>query len=155
MKIKEVLATKGQRIVTVPPNSRVDHIPRLFDERHIASAVVVDAGGKPLGIVTDRLLIRALARRGAEALHLSVADIMESPAPHCTPQQSVQEALRYMTEHRVRHLLVLDQGRMAGLVSIGDLVKHRLLDAELESKVLRELALGQLVRTEEPATVKA
>jgi CBS domain-containing protein len=144
MKIKDVLASKGSRVVTVRPNKRVDKLPELFDDRNIASAVVVDASNRPLGIVTDRLFMKALARRGLEMMQLAVSDIMESPAPSCSPEHTVQHAMRLMTDMRVRHLVVMEGDKMLGVVSIGDLVKCRLQEAEMESRVLRELALGHI-----------
>jgi CBS domain-containing protein len=144
MRIKDVLASKGRGVVTVRPNKRVDKLPKLFDERNIASAVVVDASNRTLGIVTDRLFMKALARRGVAMLECSVADIMESPVPSCSPDHTVQDAMRLMTDLRVRHLVVRDDGKMLGIVSIGDLVKFRLEEAEMESKVLRELAFGHM-----------
>ncbi|HZA02092.1 MAG TPA: CBS domain-containing protein [Hyphomicrobiaceae bacterium] len=144
MKIKDVLASKSSSVVTVRPNKRVDKLPKLFDERNIASAVVVDALNRTLGIVTDRLFMKALARQGVTMLECAVADIMESPAPSCSPEHTVQDAMRLMTDLRVRHLVVRDNGKMLGIVSIGDLVKFRLEEAEMESRVLRELALGHI-----------
>jgi CBS domain-containing protein len=144
MKIRDVLGDKGRHVVTVWPDKQLDHIPRIFDERNIASVVVVDHAGKPLGIVTDREVLRALARHGTAALGRPVSEVMQSPAPSCGPDDTVNDVLRIMTETRVRHVLVLEDRAMAGLVSIGDLVKFRLKDAELENRVLRELALTRL-----------
>ena len=144
MRISDVLAAKGRRVVTIRPEKRLDQIPTLFDDQSIASVVEADVHGRPLGIVTDRLFIRAMARHGMRAMELTVADAMETPAPSCSPADSVSEALRLMTEQRVRHLIVIEHGHMAGIVSIGDLVKNRLHDAELESKVLRDMALRQM-----------
>jgi CBS domain-containing protein len=144
MKIKDVLASKASGVVTIRPNKRVDKLPKLFDDRNIASAVVVDASNRTLGIVTDRLFMKALARQGVAMLQLAVADIMESPAPSCSPEHTVQDAMRLMTDLRVRHLVVRDDDEMLGIVSIGDLVKFRLEEAEMESKVLRELALARM-----------
>lgn len=144
MKVSDILAAKGSRVVTVWPSRHLDQILRLFDERGIASAIVVDAGDRPIGIVTDRIAMRQIARRGADALLMEASAIMEAPAPFCSPDTRVSEAMRRMTEERIRHLLVVDGERMVGLVSIGDLVKTRLSDAELESRVLRDMALGHL-----------
>jgi signal-transduction protein with cAMP-binding, CBS, and nucleotidyltransferase domain len=142
MKIKDVLVSKGSRVVSIRPNHLVNRLPNLFDDRNVASAVVVDASNRTLGIVTDRLFMKALARRGIAMLQLTAADIMESPAASCSPQHSVQEAMRLMTDMRVRHLVVMDDGQMVGVVSIGDLVKCRLQESQMENKVLRELALA-------------
>lgn len=144
MRISDVLAEKGGHVATVWPDSRLDHVTRLLDARNIASVVVIDHEGRQLGIVTDRELVRALARHGASALELRAGQIMMSPAPACSPDDTVGEVLRQMTENRVRHVLVLRGGAMLGIVSIGDLVKIRLTDAELENRVLREMALARL-----------
>ena len=144
MKISDVLADKGAHIVTVWPDKRLDQIPSLFDERNIASVVVVDRAARPVGIVTDRELVRALARHGVGALDFPVSRVMLSPPPSCSPEHSVSDVLRQMTENRVRHVLVMRDNAMAGIVSIGDLVKIRLNDAELENRILREMALARL-----------
>lgn len=144
MKISDVLSVKGPRVVTTWPSKRISQVLRVFDERNIASIVVTDGMGNPVGMVTDRLVLRALSRHGAEALDMTAADVMLSPAPSCTMETTVSDALRFMTDERVRHLVVLEDGRIAGLVSIGDLVKARLQDAEMEGRVLREMALSHL-----------
>ena len=145
MKISDVLADKGGHVVTVWPDKRLDQVPLLFDERNIASVVVVNHADRPVGIVTDRELVRALARHGVAALELPVSHVMLSPAPACAPNQSVGYVMRLMTESRVRHVLVMRDDKMVGIVSIGDLVKIRLSDAEMENRVLREMALARLV----------
>jgi CBS domain-containing protein len=144
MKISDVLHEKGRHVVTVWPDKHLEQIPRLFEERNIASVVVVDHEGRPLGIVTDREILRAIARRAAAAFADTVAAVMVSPAPTCSGEDTVTAVLRQMTDNRVRHVLVMRNGELAGLVSIGDLVKFRLQDAELENRVLRELALNRL-----------
>ncbi len=149
MKVSDILSVKGARIETVQPQLSVAHALRHLDERSIASVVVTDAEHRPIGLLSDRLLIRLLARRGEAAFHLTVGEVMAAPAPSCAPDMSVQEAMRRMTDERVRHLVVLsDDGHMLGIVSIGDLVKSRLIDADMESRVLRELALSRLAAAE-------
>lgn len=144
MKISDVLADKGRRVITVWPEKSLGQIARLFDERNIASVVVTDYAERPLGIVADRDILRALARRGAAALELGVTEAMQSPPPSCALDDTVNEVLRFMTENRARHVLVMRGGKMVGIVSIGDLVKARLKDADLENSVLREIALSKL-----------
>lgn len=144
MLVKDVLKAKGRRIVSVPVFRTVGQILSLLAENNISSVVVSGSNGKPKGIVTDRLLIRVLARRGADGLALTAADVMESPAPACEADDSIQEALWLMTDRRVRHLIVEEGGEAAGLVSIGDLVKYRLRDSELEGRVLRDMAYARL-----------
>jgi len=144
MKIRDVLIAKGSQVETVFPSRPLNKVLKLFDERHIASVVVVDTDHKPLGIVTDRRVIELLARKGEAAFNLTATDAMLTPLPVVSPAAGVQEALRHMTTDRVRHLVVMDGDRMIGLISIGDLVKWRLKDAELESKVLRDMALTRM-----------
>jgi CBS domain-containing protein len=144
MRIRDVLADKGGHVVTVWPDRRLDHVTQLFDQRAIASVVVVDHAGRPVGLFTDRELVRALARFGVAALELAVGQVMLTPAPSCRPDDTVSDVLRLMTDKRVRHVLVLQDNVMVGIVSIGDLVNVRLDDAELENRVLREMALARL-----------
>ena len=144
MIIRDVLKSKGSGIETVQAHRPVSEILQLFDERNISSVVVASPDGKPVGIVTDRLLIKALAHRGSSALSLRAADVMVAPVPACAPDDSIQDALGIMTERRIRHLLVECAGESVGLVSIGDLVKFRLRDRELEARVLRDLAYAHL-----------
>jgi CBS domain-containing protein len=149
MRIKDVLASKGSRVVSIRPNHLVGKLPKLFDDRNIASVVVVDSSNRAIGIVTDRLFILALARRGIATLQQTAADIMEAPAPFCSPQHSLHDAMRLMTDMRTRYLVVVDDGMLVGVVSIGDLVKCRLQEAEMETKVLRELAWGHITAATE------
>lgn len=144
MRISDVLADKGGHVVTVWSDTRLGYVTQLFDTRKIASVVVTDRSGRQVGIVTDRELVRALARHGAQALELRASQVMLSPALACGPDDTVGEVLRLMTDNRIRHILVLRDAAMLGIVSIGDLVKIRLTDAELENRVLREMALARL-----------
>lgn len=142
MRIKDVLAAKGREVATLWSNRSLRDAVRLFDERAIASVVVTDPRGEPMGLVTDRAALRALARRGADALDEPVTKVMAHPFPTCAPDEAVSSALRTMTDDRVRHLVVMEGERMVGVVSIGDLVKIRLDDADLERRVLSERAIG-------------
>jgi predicted transcriptional regulator len=141
MRINDVLDLKGHRVETVWPWRSVGDIPRLFVDRNIASVVVIEGADRPIGIVTDRLLLRALAERGTEILSLTAKDIMQSSPPSCAPTDSIGHVLDVMTEKRVRHMLVMADTKMLGIVSIGDLVKYRLRDAEMETRILRDAAI--------------
>ncbi len=144
MKIAEVLERKGSRVVTVWTTRPLRDVVAIFDERKIASVVVTDPDDAPRGIVTDRAVLHALALRGAAALNEPVTAAMQVPPPICQAQDPISKVLRRMTDDRVRHVVVMSQGRMVGLVSIGDLVKIKLDDADIEGRVLRERALGQM-----------
>ncbi len=145
MKIRDVLAGKfWHGLISVRPEKPVMTLPAKFAEHNISSVLVMDARDRLHGIVTDRIFLAAMAQYGHRFADLKAVDIMQSPAPTCLPGDLVDEAMRRMTNDRVRHLVVMDAGRISGIVSIGDLVKARISDAEMESKVLRELALGQI-----------
>ena len=155
MHIADVLATKGRRIETVWPSQPVRDLPRLLIERNVASLVVVSADGRPLGMVTDRLLLEVIAKTGGELGLLTVREIMIAPPPACRPDDTVMGMLARMTDERVRHLLVLERDHMVGLVSIGDLVKHRLRDADMETRILRDMALAHLASSDRAGTDRA
>lgn len=144
MRIEHVLVQKGSRVETLWNTKFLRDAIALLHERNIASIVITDPRGTPIGILTDRDVIRALAQHGTAALDDRVTEAMNALLPVCSRNQTVSEVMRYMTDKRVRHVVVKDADRMIGLVSIGDLVKIRLDDAELEGKVLRERALGQM-----------
>lgn len=144
MKIKDVLAEKGARVETVYPAMRIDWILKLLDEQNIASVIVTDANHRPVGLVSDRELLKLIARKGAAGLGMQAADAMLTPVPACSRETTIAAAFRLMTDNRVRHLIVMDGPAMVGIVSIGDLVKYRQKDAELEARVLRDLALTRL-----------
>ncbi len=117
---------------------------KLLTTLDIASVVVISPDKRPLGIVTERQLIRMIFRRGNDPLHhpldLVAADVMETPVPVCSPNNSVRYAMRQMTERRTRHLIVKEAGVMQGIVSIGDLVGYHIHNTELENRVLRDVA---------------
>ncbi|MFM1813398.1 MAG: hypothetical protein RLZ98_93 [Pseudomonadota bacterium] len=144
MLIRDVLAHKGTRVIGIWANKSLKDALGLLEERNISSAVVINFENRPIGLVTDRRLLSAVARHEARAFELSVADVMMTPPPTTALETTVAAAMRQMTDERVRHLVVMDGSRLAGVVSIGDLVKCRLDDFEAETKVLRDLALAQL-----------
>jgi CBS domain-containing protein len=144
MRISQVLDQKGSRVEILWSTHALRDAVKKLDERNIASVVITHPRGMALGILTDRDIIRALARRGSLALEEPVSEAMRTPLPVCGRSDTVADVLRYMTDKRFRHVVVKEDDRIVGLVSIGDLVKIRLDDAELESKVLRERALGQM-----------
>ena len=144
MTLAEVLAAKDRSVVTLWTNHTLADAMKLFDERAISSVVIVDPERRPLGLVTDRNAVHAIARHGGNALGMGVTHVMTTPVPACAPGMAVAQALARMTHDRLRHLIIIDGDAMAGIVSIGDLVKVRLDDAEVEGRVLRDMALGHM-----------
>ena len=144
MTIQEIIKDKGSQVVAIwPEHTLADAIVRC-DENNISSVVISSHDGAPIGILTDKDALRALARHGVKAMQMPVTQAMRSPPPTCSLQESVTDVLHRMTWDRVRHVLVMDASRLVGLVSIGDLVKSKLRDADIESRVLRERALSRL-----------
>lgn len=144
MRIVDVIDRKGQRVVGIWANRLLKDALALLDAENIASLVVTEPNGRPVGILTERDIIHALARRGPEVLSDPVGLSMRSPPPVCSIDDTVSAVMRAMSDRRYRHAVVMQGGRMAGVVSIGDLVKIKLEDAEIEGRVLRERALGHM-----------
>jgi CBS domain-containing protein len=106
----------------------------------MGSLVVEDFFGAAIGLVTERSITEALDRIGPRAVDLTASDLMRAPIPTCRPDSTVRAAMAQMTSLRTRHLVVTDNVTTYGIVSLGDLVKWRLQDAELENSVLRDMA---------------
>jgi CBS domain-containing protein len=137
MNIEAILETKGGEVVTVACDTPVREAVALLAERRIG-ALPVMKDGAVVGIMSERDVIYCLARDGAEMLDWPVERTMTSPIFSAEPRMPVLAALGLMTERRIRHLPVLDGGRLVGLVSIGDLVKHRMDRIEAEAAALRD-----------------
>lgn len=129
MYITDVLRAKGSDVATVAPNSTVTELLTALAERNIG-AVVVAEGAQPVGIVSERDVVRRLYERGAGILNWPVSQIMATPIVSCAPGDTVDSLMVTMTERRIRHLPVVDDGRLVGIVSIGDVVKHRVAQLE-------------------------
>lgn len=136
MTIATILGEKGHKVVSVAGDRTVAEAVALLAERRIG-AVPVIAGDAVIGIFSERDVIYSLEREGQGALDRRVADVMTAPAITVTPDESILAALALMTRRRIRHLPVIDGGRCIGLVSIGDLVKHRIERIESEAEAMR------------------
>ena len=143
MKVRTILDTKGRRVVTIRPDASVSTaVHRLVLER-IGALVVSEDGHKVAGIISERDIIQSLAKSGPDLLTSGrrVAELMEHNVITCTPDDTVQQVMAEMTRRRVRHLPVIEDGGLVGIISIGDVVKSRLEEVELEANVLREAYL--------------
>lgn len=140
MLISDVLRQKGSDVVRVVSTDSVASAVQKLSERRIGAVVVEDQWMKLVGIFSERDLLNAVARRGAHVLDLKVQDLMTSHVITCHPSDRIDAALGLMVMRRIRHLPVVDQGALKGMISIGDLVKHRLDEKELEANTLREIS---------------
>ena len=139
MRIQSILETKGGRVEAIDRRVRVEDAVRTLADLGIGSLVVRD-GAVVAGIVDERDIMYGLAKHGRAAFDLPVSELMRREPVTCTPDQKVREVMGLMTARRVRHVLVIGPLGPCGIVSIGDLVKHRLEEAELEVSVLRDYA---------------
>ena len=138
MSVKEILNKKGARVLTVPQATAIpDAIERMKREK-IGSLVVSDNGRDIHGIISERDVLIALAERGAGLLTMTVADIMTRRVESCTPEDNIKNVMAVMTQHRFRHMPVVGNDGLCGIISIGDVVKQRLEDSEIEANVARE-----------------
>jgi CBS domain-containing protein len=140
MLIADVLRHKGHEVVSVHAVDTVADAVHKLADRKIGALMVADQWMKWVGIFSERDFVNAIADRGAAALDLPVRTLMTSPIVFCQSSDRLDAALAKMTVARIRHLPVLDNGELKGIVSIGDLVKHRLDEKELEANVLLELS---------------
>jgi CBS domain-containing protein len=132
MLIVTVLRAKGDFVATIPPDATVRDLLELLAEQRIGAAVVT-ADGAIAGIVSERDVVRRLADDGGALLDRQVAEIMTADVVTCTPETSVEDLARTMTERRIRHVPVVDaEGALVGIVSIGDVVKTRISELEGE-----------------------
>jgi CBS domain-containing protein len=136
MTIAAILAGKGGEVVSVPVSASAQAAMATLAERRIGALPVMD-GESIAGIFSERDVLYAIARDGAAALDRPVADLMTTPPISVGPAESVIGALALMTRRRIRHLPVLEGGRLVGFVSIGDLVKHRIERIEAEAEAMR------------------
>ncbi|HWT09335.1 MAG TPA: CBS domain-containing protein [Roseomonas sp.] len=137
MNIKDILRHKGEDVFSVGPGEDVTAVASALAQHRIGAALVRDQQGDVLGIISERDIVRAVAREGAAALSHTARDLMTVDLHTATLATSIAEGLALMTQHRCRHLPVMEGGRLAGMVSIGDLVKARIAEAENEAESLR------------------
>ena len=138
MNVEHILAAKGRDVLTIEPDRTLAEAARALTERKIGAVEVTDAGRAVLGILSERDIVRAVAREGAAALDHPVSRYMTAKVVTCTGHSSINELMEVMTERKFRHVPIVENGRLAGIISIGDVVKHRVAEIETEHQALRE-----------------
>ncbi|MPZ96898.1 MAG: CBS domain-containing protein [Propionibacteriales bacterium] len=131
MRINQVLQTKGANVITIVPEATVRDLVALLNEHNLGALVVTTDGTTVQGIVSERDVVRRLAS-DPDVLDAPVSDIMTAEVRSCEPGESVDHLMHLMTEHRIRHVPVLVDGGLAGIISIGDVVKSRIGELEFE-----------------------
>lgn len=146
MRVGGLLERKGSLIVTIREHETVAQAARLLVQHNIGALPVVDSTGAPVGLISERDLVKVLDGKEVEVRSLPASRVMRTPAPSCSEGDTVQEVMGRMTRNRLRHLLVVTDQDLVGVISVGDLVKHRLEELETETGVLRDYVAGQRAR---------
>jgi CBS domain-containing protein len=137
MSVESILRRKGADVATIAPDASVKRAANWLQAKNIGSLVVA-SGNAVLGLISEREIVHAIARYGETATSMPVSEIMRRGVVTVTPTATISHVMSLMTRHRVRHMPVLRDGKLAGIISIGDVVKHRMDDLELENNVLRD-----------------
>ncbi len=143
MTVSKILQSKGSAdVVTVRPDAKVSDAARLLSEKRIGSLVVSTSGDVAEGILSERDIVREIGRRGPACLEDQVADMMTTKLVTATKSQKSDEVLAKMTGGRFRHMPVVEDGKMVGLVTLGDVVKYRLSEVTAENEALEGMIMG-------------
>jgi CBS domain-containing protein len=137
MNIQAILDRKGAEVITILATGTVRNAADRMRERSVA-ALVVKSGEAIAGLISETGIVHAVSRHGERALSMAVPEVMTHATITVAPEDSLKRAMSLMTHYRVRHLPVIANGKIVGIVSIGDVVKYRLEDLETESNVLRD-----------------
>jgi len=137
MTVRSILNTKGHQIVSVEPDAKLAAAVKLLGEKKIGAVLVMNQS-RLEGILSERDIVRALGERGAGALEEPVAQVMTRKVVTCKETDTVAELMEMMTSGKFRHLPVIDNGKVVGLISIGDIVKRRVQEYESEQEALRD-----------------
>jgi CBS domain-containing protein len=136
--VQMILSRKGSTVFTVEPTATIGYAAKFLAEHGIGALVVTGAEGRTIGIISERDIVRAISNHGAAALDTQVAEIMTRKVVSCSKQDKLVDIMQQMTTGHFRHMPVLDDGRLIGIISIGDVVKRRIEQIEQESHQLRE-----------------
>jgi predicted transcriptional regulator len=138
MTIESILRRKGTNVTTIAPEASIKRAADWLRAKNIGALVVMRENAV-LGLVSEREIVHAFSRYGEAAASMPVKEVMQYGVTAVSPDESINRVMNLMTHHRVRHMPVLRGGQLVGIVSIGDVVKHRLEDLELETNVLRDV----------------
>lgn len=137
MTVAQILNAKGRGVITAQPGDTVLAVAQLLAAKKIGAVVIVDAQGRIEGIVSERDIVRAVALGGPKALDKPVKEFMTAAVRTCSPRDTEAELMSLMTAHRVRHLPVVEAGKLGGMISIGDVVKNRIEAIEREAEEMK------------------
>jgi CBS domain-containing protein len=142
MRVADILKSKGTAVMTVRPTESIGGLAQRLRLAGVGAMIVSRDGHSLDGIITERDIAYALPEHLDDLPEMRVSNLMTGTVVTCSPQDSIADVARIMTVHRIRHLPVKEGGRLVGVISIGDVLKHRLTEIELEASVLRDLAIA-------------
>lgn len=140
--VKSILERKGTEVVVSPPGATIGAVARQLVENRIGAVVISRDGMTVEGLYSERDLVNHISKYGPTILDNPVSSLMTRGVPSCSPGDNLKDIMRVMTQRRTRHLPVIEEGRLAGIISIGDVVKSRLEDMQLEANVLRDYTIA-------------
>ena len=143
MYVSQILKNKGTKVITAQADDTVEHATSQLARERIGAVVVVERGDRIAGILSERDIAYGLARHGHDLLKLRVSDLMTRQVATCSLEDDTETLMQMMTDRRVRHLPVLQGGTLAGIISIGDVVKARLSEMAVEMNELRDYVAGK------------
>ncbi|HEX4827667.1 MAG TPA: CBS domain-containing protein [Xanthobacteraceae bacterium] len=138
MHVKNILSAKGSNVVSIEPTATLETAVRTLVERKIGALLVLGPDRRVIGILSERDIVRVLAQQGAGALAQPLSQVMTRKVVTCSPSETIGVIMERMTEGKFRHVPVIEQDQVVGVVSIGDVVKYRLQEMEHESAALRD-----------------
>ena len=142
MKVATILKTKGDKVVTVHPDATIATVIQSMKLEGVGAVIVSPDTVNLEGLITERDIVLGLGQHGGEVLAMLARELMNRSAATCAPESDIKEVMAEMTRRRTRHLPVLEHGRLRGMVSIGDVVKNRLEEAQMEIDVLRDVYIA-------------
>ena len=143
MKVANILSAKGDKVMTVRPTETIVLLAQRLRMERVGAMIVSEDGKRIDGIISERDVTHGVAEHGASLPDMRVSDLMTRGVITCSPSDTIADIARTMTQHRVRHLPVQQDGELIGIVSIGDVLKHRLDEMQLEASVLRDYAISR------------
>ena len=143
MSVSEILKTKGTNVVTIQPSAGIEAAAKVLRDHKFGALIVADKGGSMLGIISERDIIRVVGDMGPKGLSLKVEDIMTRNVYTCKSTDGVADLMQLMTKYRVRHVPILDNGKLMGLVSQTDLIKQQLAAQDEQVRVMKNLNIAR------------
>jgi len=142
MRVSDILEAKGRDVMTIQPGASIGHLSERLRDMRVGALVVSSDRDRVEGIISERDVVHGLAEYGADVYAKSVADLMTRSVVTCDSNSSISDVAGTMTRRRIRHLPVVNDGHLVGMVSIGDVLKTRIDEVQLEANVLRDVALA-------------